>query len=198
MKRDIQAFLNPVLRLESTQQTHMPKHSHSTSWAQIKLEEALSTTYQPMRCWEFWGCLLDSLNWLLQMQCVWTSSGNARRKENPGQYGCLGSQTLPPKIFDHRISRDFLRNQKLKRSSNEQTVWVEGARNWKGRQWGFATLKAIKTNSCEARKRQSPAPGSATGAASALVHLIYRINTAFRVIGPRKDLDSISIAVARA
>lgn len=163
MKRDIQAFLNPVLRLESTQQTHMPKHSHSTSWVQIKLEEALSATYQRMKCWEFWGCLLDSLTWLLQMQCVWSSSGNARRKENPGQYACLGSQTLPPKILDHMISRGFLRKQKLKRSSNERAVRVEVGQNWKGRQWGFATRKAIKTNSCEAGKGNPQSPGLPLG-----------------------------------
>lgn len=44
----------------------------------------------------------------------------------------------------------------------------------------------------------NPSTGVYHWAASALVHLIYCINTDFRVICPQKDLDSVSIAVARA
>lgn len=36
-----------------------------------------------------------------------------------------GNQTLPPQIFDHMINRDFVRKQKLERSSNKPAIWVE-------------------------------------------------------------------------
>lgn len=71
------------------QSSKLTLQSTATQSAELGLNQSKHSP--PTNPWGpeiFWGCLLHSINWLLQVQHTSTHSENAWKKENPGWHGC--------------------------------------------------------------------------------------------------------------
>lgn len=188
MNKDMCAYPHPTQGLEPTQQSHTPQHSHAADQNVVHL-----LTHDVLRFLRLFVTQRE-----LTTTDVWACYEHAWKRRMLDNVAVQGNQSLPPRISDHTISRGFVRKQTLERSSSEPALWVEVGQKVERKAMGLCNTKSHQNKQLWNQEKAIPSTGVHRWATSALVHLTYRINTAFRVTVPQKDLDSISTAVARA